>query len=624
MAHERGGDSRNPRGEAGRAAARASSKPSMDVCRGRSPARSGRAAALLLVFVVAAAALMATRAQQPASERAAGLRAETGSASGEARSVEGYAASTSEGSIRLEPLCADEAQQRWRAASLRARLALEEGEPWRLVLPLSWLSGSPGSQHEAEAPSAADSERASQRQGAVDAALLGSLSVSGATAAALRPLALLCDASEPLGRALSRVETTEDGRVAVLLWGRRPDAPVLHVAARRQALQAARLETAMSVQSSPASGSSAGPGTGRGDGALPSRAALAAENERLRHALEQERTRRGERERAWYDFNRTLAELRIAPDDVRFDVDEELVPEAAEARREREEAAASPGAADPEGTGEPERDPLAERGEEVLRSVRAFLVMGDLQSYDLLELGPPRLGAPLGGAGPALFRILDDRGRLAGSLHAELLRFEGSRSGRTVTLVLEEGYESHGGIRTPFSDGMRRIPVPFLDPEPWHEALPELFPPGAFADVEDDGRWDREALRRDLNDLLARDTSLGWYRVRGLGGVVGEQLTDLHLEVLDESGRLSRRLFADRAWLEVEPPGMVLRMESGVILRGERKEAFRNGRYDVYLPRARPQEWRAAGLPGLTEEDAPVEGREAARGDEESRERTDD
>jgi len=319
--------------------------------------------------------------------------------------------------------------------------------------------------------------------------------------------------------------------------------------------------------------------------------ALRRENEALKAELVREHTARLEREREWLAYNRTLAKMGFTPRAGAFGVDLKLVPEAAEAEAE--------GEPQPPATPTAEPDPAAARAEELARAVRAFLVLADLKSYDLIDAGGLVEDPPYRGIGPVVFRLLDDRGRLAGGLFAKLLRMEGSRSGRTVTLILSDGYESHGGRRTPFESGVLRIPVPFLDPEPWFEECPELFPEKAFADVEDDGLWDREALRRALNRLLALDTGAGWYRLRGIGGVVRDQLTDVQLEELDSGGRLTRRLFADRMRMRPEPPGVVLLLENGVVVRGDEKEPFREGSYRIYLPRAAVEEWRDAAMPGF-------------------------
>ncbi len=465
---------------------------------------------------------------------------------------------------RLEPLDPDPVRQRALAGALAARFGLAAGEPWRLTLARASGAGAGSDLAGAlAAPLVLD-----ERGQALAAVALGR-ATPGAPA---DPLATLLGAASLAGA---------DGARARVLWGRAPGA-------------GARLETGGLVLAlGPAEGAPrarplalafGAPAAGPAAAAAPGD--LARENERLRAELASERERRLERERAWYDYNERLAALGVAARAGAFPVD-------AEVAAERERAQGPPAA--PEA---PAPDPAEERRGAILASLRALLALAELPGYDLLEAGAP-LDDPQGGVGPVVFRLLDDRGRLAGSLVAERLRLEGSRSGRTLTLVLEDGHESRGGERVPFADGARRVVVPFLDPEPWVESLPELFRPGAFSDVQDDGTWDREALRRSLNDLLARDTSAGWFRVRGIGGVLRGVLTDVQIEELDKGGRLVRRLFADRVTVLAEPPGVLVVLEGGVSVRGEAKEAFRDGVHRIYLPRASAEAWRAAGVPGL-------------------------
>jgi len=225
-----------------------------------------------------------------------------------------------------------------------------------------------------------------------------------------------------------------------------------------------------------------------------------------------------------------------------------------------------------------------------------------LRGIDLLEAGTVGDGA----TGPVVFRLLDADGRLAGSLYAERLRLEASLAGRTLTIVLEDGYESHGGQRTPIgNDGdpagppAWRIPLEGLDPRPWMESLGELF--GELPDdaPPDDGLWDLAYVQVTLNALLREDASAGWLRLKRLGGVENGVLRDVHFEVLDAEGRLERRVFADRLTLEGSAEGVVLRFAGGVHLRGEERTPFLDGGWRVWLPNARVDAWRAAGLPGL-------------------------
>lgn len=487
----------------------------------------------------------------------------------------------------LLPMRADLAGRAFHARALGERLGLSRGAPW--VLELS-------------TPAVPDEEA------------LASVVVRDERGVALAvPGPVSGPAHDPLARLFQEGRLPgPDGSLRLTLWGRAPLAPAtLEVDGRALVLEACTLDPHRLVRGYAVLGGGAGADDGRADEAHAQGdvRALQRELEQLREELGREQARRIEREQAWLEYNRSLASLGpLGGAGPRpFAVDREALgleePEEDEPPPADDEGEASAGPAAP--------DPVAARLAELARSVRAFLVLADLKSYDLLELGSFQDEPPYRGVGPVVFRLFDDRGRLSGSLFAERLRMEGSRSGRTVSLVLEDGYESHGGERFPFADGVRRIPVPFLDPAPWVEACPELFPAEAFAALEDDGSWDREALRRELNRLLALDTQAGWYRFRGIGGVVRGQLTDVQLEVLDGGGRLLRRLFADRLTILSEPPGMALLLEDGVIVRGEEKEAFRDGELRVYLARARLAEWRAAGLPGLHEgpraaPDAPV------------------
>src|SRR5262249_49753344 len=157
------------------------------------------------------------------------------------------------------------------------------------------------------------------------------------------------------------------------------------------------------------------------------------------------------------------------------------------------------------------------------------------------------------------------RGLLTGSVHAERLRLTGSRAARTLTLVLEKGYESRAGERVPFIDGVRRIGLSNVDPEPWFRDCPELFTAEDLAPSDDDGLWDLGGVRRELNRLLALDTRHGWYRLHSLGGVLGTELRDVQLEELETGGRLVRRFFADRLDFALEDASLVLQLRDGSI-----------------------------------------------------------
>ncbi|MEW6071760.1 MAG: hypothetical protein AB1726_04070, partial [Planctomycetota bacterium] len=305
----------------------------------------------------------------------------------------------------------------------------------------------------------------------------------------------------------------------------------------------------------------------------------------LEAELAAEKQARRDRELAWLAYNRALSDLDIAKIVGGFAVDEALLPP--------ETPPVAP--ADTATAGGEAPAVLPDRAAEILRSLRSLLVLEEVRGLDLLEVGAlgPR------GVGPVVFRTLDDRGRLTGSLHADLLRLEASRAARTLALVLEGGYEGRGGERTPFAGGERRIVLPFVDPSPWMEELPELFVAAALDPPLDDGRWELDPLRRELNRLLALDVSTGLYRVWGIGGVQADVLVDVQIEHYDAEGRVVERFFADRATIRLEPPGVLLLLEGGAIVQGTEKRAFLEGRYRLFFPHAPLAEWRAARVPGL-------------------------
>jgi hypothetical protein len=326
------------------------------------------------------------------------------------------------------------------------------------------------------------------------------------------------------------------------------------------------------------------------------RDALRARVAQLEEELAREKEARLDRELAWLTYTRSVAELLPAQAGAlpQFEVvgGEDEQPQAAEP---------------PSG---PSRQELAalERAAEVLVSLRALFASEAVRGLDLLEVGSVQDGW----VGPVVFRMVDGQGRLSGSLFAERLRLEGSRAARSLAIVLERGYESHGGARTPFGSADEpagpppwRIPMQGLDPQPWMESLPELFAsqPGDVA--LDDGLWDVGWVRATLNGLLRQDTSSGWLRLKRLGGVQLGVLRDVHVEVLDEQGALERRIFADRLALEALGNGVLLRFEGGVHVRGEERTPFLDGGHRVWLPRARAEDWRSAGLPGLVNSPPP-------------------
>jgi len=199
-----------------------------------------------------------------------------------------------------------------------------------------------------------------------------------------------------------------------------------------------------------------------------------------------------------------------------------------------------------------------------------------------------------------------------------------------LAFVLEDGFESHGGVRKSFEVdelvegerepfGVRRIELSDVDPMPWVSAAPELFGGVELAAPKDDGRWNVPFVRGVLNRLLALDAARGYWRLKSIGGVVDGVFSDVHLEEFDAAGKLARRIFADRLKLEALERGVALLLEDGASVRGDEKSPFLDGRFRIYLPRAERDEWLRAGLPGLSP--APAAGEPSAGPDAPRRER---
>ena len=329
--------------------------------------------------------------------------------------------------------------------------------------------------------------------------------------------------------------------------------------------------------------------------------ACAEELAQVREDLLRANERRAAREYAWLEYNRLIAELNLEGRVPEFTVDPEYVPDP--------EEASGDGDADESPAKELARE-LARRASDIQISLRHLLMIEEIRGIDLLEVGALDGGA----IGPVVFRLLDDRGRLAGGLSAQRMRLEASRAGHTVTLVLENGFESRGGERVPFQGGVRRIVLPYADPEPWIEACPELFPSSQVAPFLDDGRYDLATLERSLNVLLreAGAANGGYWRVNRIEGVMGDALQLVQMELRDEGGALERRVFTDRMTLRQEGAGIRIRLDGGVSVRASSRTPFVDGVFTIFLPRAEASEWKAAGLPGLDDEDddeeAPPEG----------------
>lgn len=406
-------------------------------------------------------------------------------------------------------------------------------------------------------------------------------------------------ASEPLDLLTNAAEADGGVQRTYLLWGPRTEGSVTVKAKLGEsdlelALDPYRFET-LSLTRSPwrMSGGKRATGTADEDGstARDRAAEIAALEERiveLENAFQMERARRQERELEWYEFNRTLSALEL--DDLpRFTVDESELPEGLSSE---EEAEAGTEDTDPQARARVAA--LERRSHELFVSMRALFLAEQVSSLDLLEGGLLKEGA----LGPVVFRLLDHRGRLAGTLNAKRLRLEASRAARTLTVVLEEGGETRSGEYEPFRDGTRRILFHDVTPDPWIERMEELFA-GDVMLPPDDGLWNKTAVREELNRLLALETSLGWFRVRALAGVMGNELREVHVEELERSGAIRRRLFADRMLVKVEKEGVLLELFDGMTMQGENRQAFLNGKHAVFLSKQPLADWRRATLPGV-------------------------
>jgi hypothetical protein len=453
---------------------------------------------------------------------------------------------------RLRPLHDEPELQGFRAEALRRRYGLPPGRPFRLYLRL-------------EEPGAAPLVVSSARVGDDLVPL----------AARARPLG----AVDPVHALLAAQPAPLEGERAraMLLWGALPEAAEARVLELSDGANAAAALLEPDDET-PAPRWYAGRAP-REEGER----SLAEEVARLEHELQRERTRRAEREQAFLEFSRLLSELPgaeelgLAPPES---VPEPPPPSAEELARAKAETAARA------------------RAVEIARALAVLMRLEGLRGLDLLEAGTLQAGPPAA-IGPVVFRCLDERGLLAGSVRAERLRLEASAAAHTLTLVLEQGFESRGGERVPFADGVRRITLRDVDPGPWLRECPELFDPGAAAAAGDDGLWRLADVRRELNRLLALDTSSGWYRLHSLGGVRGASLLDVQLEELEPGGRSVRRWFADALDLAFEDGVVVLELRDGASVRGGEKQPFRDGRLRIVVPAARATAWRGALLPGL-------------------------
>lgn len=279
----------------------------------------------------------------------------------------------------------------------------------------------------------------------------------------------------------------------------------------------------------------------------------------------------------------------------------------------------------------PKPDPAAEaiarrealrraRSVEVGRRLQALLIADGVRGVDFLETGLLHERNGRSCVGPVVARLLDGRGRLVGMVRAEHLHLEVSRAARVVTVVLEDGFESRAGVRTPFPApagatpadtgapdvdvaapaGVRRIAFPSVDPRPWIEAVPELVDRDDVDADLDDGTWDLPGLRVRLTQLLAASAPAGAssWRIAGLGGVRQRRLMDVQFVELDAAGRVRRRVFADAAEVRVPEAGSVeILLRDGSVKRGARVAPFLDGTYRILLPFADAPTWRASEIP---------------------------
>lgn len=267
---------------------------------------------------------------------------------------------------------------------------------------------------------------------------------------------------------------------------------------------------------------------------------------------------------------------------------------------------------------EPEPDPDVVRATELRVTLEALLRAEGIGGFQPFELGRVLRdddGEP-SGVGPVLVRMFDDRRRPTGHLTAERLWLEASRGGRTVTLVFENGAHSRGGQSLPFAQGVHRTTLRHVDPTPFFERTPELFPSGTSKRPTDDGLWSHPRLSFEFNRLLGADPSVDRYRLEYFDGISGEDWIGVELSVRDKDGRAVRRLFADRMRLSIpgEAAGVRIELTGGVSIRGDEQIPFLDGRLRLVLPRADLRLWRKAGLPGLSSPGQEAEGPEAAGG----------
>lgn len=319
-------------------------------------------------------------------------------------------------------------------------------------------------------------------------------------------------------------------------------------------------------------------------------AELLQQVEALRGELRIMEERRLKREREWLSWTKAMSSLAPAGIVEVPDFEIELSPEELGTL-----------ATDAPPVEAPRDEALLQRSDEIERSLRTLLRLEWVDGLALLEAG---VLSDEGWTGPCVFRLIDQDRRAIGSVSAERLHLEGSLAGRTLTLVLSEGYERRAGELLPFvgteegerRGGERRIVLVHTDPRPWMEAMPELFRERVIDYKEmATGRTAAE-LQRSLNMLLAEDAAGGRWRLNSFEGVTEAGLTGVNFIDLDPNGGVKRHLFADLLRVERRERGVVLVMTDGIQMRGGRKTPFLEGRYRIFLPTARQEGWEELGL----------------------------
>ena len=315
-------------------------------------------------------------------------------------------------------------------------------------------------------------------------------------------------------------------------------------------------------------------------------------------ALQAETERRLAREKEWLEYTSGIAKMEsLAQGLPKFAVDPAVQPKPEPSTSETDK----PEPDKPETNAVP---PSQADVTAVTRRLRTLLSAEQVAGVDVMELGNVQADH----VGPVVLRILDANGRLLSVLAADRLRLECSRAGRSVTLVLEHGYERRNGEKLAFTGGavdadgrggVRTIVIPDCDPRPWLEGLPFLFRPEALEPVPHDGSISVESLRAALNVKLREDQLIGHWRVDGIGGVQRSVLYEVAFSQLDEKGNIVRTLVADKATFAALSKGVEVLLEGGAQVKVDSTVPFLDGRYRLVLPRADAEAWRAARIPLL-------------------------